>query len=144
MLCVLFNLFETLFFNCMFVCYQTCLLLNGNLLNLIKKFSFSFDHFYYFRFSFLKQKFAASNIDIVGYGSDADPRLLKAMKIFSGLGVSSGWSEYFSAKIKAGVICFQDLFHIISKIRTRLLETSSPMRIGAFKVSLGTLRVRNK
>lgn len=82
-----------------------------------------------------------------GNSSDADPRLLKAMKIYSQLGNTiddsnfQEWKPFFFAKLDNDMACLQDLFHIISKMRTRLLETSCPMRIGNFKISLTTLRV---
>lgn len=52
------------------------------------------------------------------------------------------WKDIFVTKMENNIVFFQDLFHIISKIRTRLLETSSPMNIGSHKISLATLRVR--
>lgn len=95
----------------------------------------------------MKQQCAEKNITVIGYASDADPRLLKAMKLSSSLGncpVESEfheWKDLFYADLQTDFVVFQDLFHIISKIRTRLLETSCPMKIGKFKISLATLRV---
>lgn len=69
------------------------------------------------------------------------------MKISCGLGelkhdsALTAWDGLFSAKLDVDFVCFQDLYHIISKMRTRLLETSSPMKIGKYKISLTTLRV---
>lgn len=100
------------------------------------------------RFSYIKEKCAESNIDVIGYGSDGDSKLLKAMKMSVGLGsnigndeMPDGWKELYFANLEHDYICFQDHFHIISKIRTRLLETSCPMRIGQYKISLASLRV---
>lgn len=95
----------------------------------------------------MKRRLAEANITVLGFASDADPRLLKAMKLSSGLGSQITddrfieWNNLFYGKLDVNFVCFQDLFHIISKMRTRLLETSWPMRIGHFKISLGTLRV---
>lgn len=90
-----------------------------------------------------------AKVDIIVHGnsSDGDSRLLKAMKICSQLGSIidddkfEDWKGLFFAILSNDISSLQDLFHIISKIRTRLLETSCPMRIGSYKISLATLRV---
>lgn len=99
------------------------------------------------RWSYIKTELAKQGIICHGNSSDADPRLLKAMKVFSKLGSVlednqfEKWKGLFFADITSDMFCLQDLFHIISKMRTRLLETSCPMRIGNHKISLTTLRV---
>lgn len=116
-------------------------------INLIQVSLFSLFFFKYFRWSYVKTELSKQGIIVHGNSSDADPRLLKAMKIFTNLGYVveddqfEKWKGLFFAKITNDMFCLQDLFHIISKIRTRLLETSCPMRIGNHKISLTTLRV---
>lgn len=55
--------------------------------------------------------------------------------------VESGWEDMFFASMDVKEVAFQDVCHIISKLRNKLLETFYPMKIGTKRVSLEALRV---
>lgn len=122
--------------------YFTTIVLSVNESKLIIKYTV-----FSFRWVYIKKKLSEAGINVHGYSSDGDSRLLKAMRIESHLGKKmsdptfQAWNDIFYAQIDNSVSYIQDLFHIISKIRARLLETSAPMRIGRHKISLTTLRV---
>lgn len=72
---------------------------------------------------------------------------MKAMRVASHLGENHDCTfpanmpaDIFVCSLSTICIFFQDISHIISKLRTRLLETSVPMRVGNFKISLATLK----
>lgn len=74
-------------------------------------------------------------ITIIGFSSDGDSRLLKAMRSQSMLScytvgpvveeeenlhtTPSSWQEFFAAKYVPKVLCVQDTVHIGTKLRTR-------------------------
>lgn len=88
-------------------------------------------------------------MQVLGFGSDADGRLLKSMKATIKLSMQLGkkndkWNPFFYASLNPVTICLQDHAHILSKTRARLLRTCSPMRIGDHWITLEDLRVSLK
>ena len=103
-----------------------------------------------FRWFYITNTLKTAGIECLGFSSDADGRLLKAMKIIVGLGLQNDeqiqkWqSIYFSCLLEVPFLVMQDWMHILSKLRTRLVDSSHPMCIGNFMISIGSLRVSLK
>lgn len=79
------------------------------------------------RWKFLEQKCLEAGIKILGISGDGDARILKGMKIETGLGISIKESfiisEYFnSSSLPQSIQYVQDTVHIITKLRNRLLR----------------------
>lgn len=65
--------------------------------------------------------FCRYQIDVIGFSSDGDPRLLRAMKTIT----------LFDIKpVNVNPVCVQDTVHIGTKLRNRLLNSSIVLRIG--------------
>lgn len=103
------------------------------------------------RFAFIKRNLAEKGILTYTHASDGDARLLRAMKLATGIGMppdmsddlSDFKSEWFSWKpiIMKPVsdifttIYFQDFIHVITKLRSRVLRPSSILPLGKGVVS---------
>lgn len=78
-------------------------------------------------------------IEVLGIASDGDPRLLKAMKVETKIGGTSeiNWFNAYEFKLEctdsetdSHTIYFQDVTHVITKLRNRLLKSSTIYPIG--------------
>lgn len=100
------------------------------------------------RWKYITKLLADRNIIVVGFSSDGDPRLLKAMRIFTKLGQNSNLRKNINVKIDGfhaeyfpSHICIQDTVHLAVKFKTRLFKTSITLPIGDFLVSSTHLRI---
>lgn len=77
-------------------------------------------------------------VQIIGYASDGDTRLLKAMKVKNNLSDFSVncpilWKSFFCAEYKSDYQCVQDTIHIANKLKNRLLKkTGAPIIMGKY------------
>lgn len=86
------------------------------------------------RWNHLEELLKAKGITILGYSSDGDTRLLKAMKIKNQLSDFSinrphGWKTFFFSEYCTEFPCVQDTIHIGNKLKNRLLRPT-PLIIG--------------
>lgn len=103
------------------------------------------------RWNYMKHILNEKGISVLGYSSDGDPRLLKAMRIKANLGVKdSGSFKYkdavidlpeFHANITTQEVYVQDTVHIGTKLRNRLLKFSSVLAMGNFLVACTHLKM---
>lgn len=84
--------------------------------------------FYTFiRWNYFETVLKKENIEIMGYSSDGDSRLLKAMKVKNALSDFSvncqvKWRRFFNAQFNSDYQCFQDSIHIANKLKNRFLK----------------------
>ncbi|VEN57573.1 unnamed protein product [Callosobruchus maculatus] len=94
------------------------------------------------RWEFIKVEAAKFNIRILGFSSDGDTRLLKAMRIASSLPNENSnhynW-PWFAMDMKNEEIYVQDTTHILTKLRTRLLKFGIQLPIGKYFISVNHL-----
>lgn len=71
-------------------------------------------------------------IDVIGWASDGDPRLLKAMRTKTTFGLTPDIDtiDNILSRIISGFICLQDAIHIGTKLRNRFLNYSVELKIG--------------
>lgn len=84
---------------------------------------------------FVIQELKKHNVDILGFSSDGDSRLLKAQKQFSGLGIQFQdipllFRSFYYAKIDMPLFSVQDVVHLINKLKNRIFKASFPLIIG--------------
>lgn len=68
---------------------------------------------------------------MVSHASDGDSRLMKAMKVRSGLekcAVPSPWGWWFRVDCEKGAVNIQDMVHTVNKFRNKLVR--SDLKIG--------------
>lgn len=86
------------------------------------------------RWQVTEDKLRASGIEVMGYASDGDPRLLKAMKVKNRLGVSnncpSDWKSFFFGEYAVEYPCVQDSIHVGNKLKNRFLSSEKEIKIG--------------
>jgi hypothetical protein len=91
------------------------------------------------RWKHVEQTLNNKGIEVMGYSSDGDSRLLRSMRILSGLPVSIppssnipiSWRNWFCADfLPDRPVCAQDTVHIGTKYRTRFLKKDKPLKIG--------------
>lgn len=97
------------------------------------------------RWKYIKQEAKKFGITVLGFSSDGDTRLLKAMRIVSGLGnlkedvnfdkENTGWRWYHSNDNVDEGCFFQDFIHILTKLRVRLLNSKVKLTIGNYQAS---------
>lgn len=81
------------------------------------------------RWQFIKSELAKQKISVLAVSSDSDPRYNSAMRKISKLGLSSkilGDKDWFSMGVEfsnSELYCIQDIIHIATKLRNRLLST---------------------
>lgn len=101
------------------------------------------------KWKYLESSAEKVGVKIVGYSSDGDSRLLKAMQIKSNFPVLDPESAkieteplpWFHMNINVhDIICFQDFVHILTKLRTRFLKPGVVLPIGNKKASVDHLR----
>ncbi|CAF1648724.1 unnamed protein product [Rotaria magnacalcarata] len=98
-----------------------------------------------------------SNIRILAFSTDCDPKYLRAMRLITGffaklpnipiserddareVKLPKGWSSWFYMRTRQLVFCFQDPVHLCTKMRNRLLSQSASMMIGNGEISVSIL-----
>lgn len=81
------------------------------------------------RWQFIKSELSKQNINVLAVSSDSDPRYNSAMRKISKLGQRSslfGDKDWFSMGVEFSspeLYCIQDIIHIATKLRNRLLAT---------------------
>lgn len=96
------------------------------------------------RWKYILKELATFEITVLGFSSDGDPRLLKAMRIETRLRISqvcstSNWL-WFNAIYTEN--CFvQDTIHIATKLRNRLLKPSILLPFGNKLISVNHLKI---
>lgn len=84
-----------------------------------------------------------NGIEILGFSSDGDTRLLKCMRLNSQLPVSSedkcDW-KWFAGSLNPKNICIQDTVHIGTKLRTRFIKPSILLPFGKYIISSSHLK----
>lgn len=95
------------------------------------------------RWVWMKKKAAKHGIKILGNSSDGDTRLLKAMKFKSFLpdvDVPDSWSSFFTQSLFQNEMFIQDMIHILTKLRTRFLNSSITFKMGEYVASADDIR----
>ena len=98
-----------------------------------------------------------SNVRIVAFATDCDPRYLLAMRLATGffakavnvsiqdrddalkMELPSDWSSWFFMRARQLFLCFQDPVHLCTKLRNRILSETGTMLIGKEIVSTEVL-----
>ena len=101
----------------------------------------------------LLEEASREGIRILGYSTDADPRYLSAMRFVSGffntllnnpmlnhplsmkIVIPKSWTWFFLEGHQV-VLCMQDAIHICTKLRNRLLSSSSFMLMGNYSINI--------
>lgn len=96
------------------------------------------------RWKYLNSEAMKYGIKILGFSSDGDPRLLKAMRLKMSLTNSSdeNWNWFHTTLSKGNdiqEICVQDTVHIITKLKTRLLKKDNIIVLGNFYATVTDL-----
>jgi len=92
------------------------------------------------RWTWMKEAAAKHGIEILGFSSDGDSRLLRTMmNVTFPKNVSIKWT-WFVADLDSAYLCVQDNIHIGTKLRTRLLRNSSLLPMGDHLVSVSHIR----
>ncbi|XP_046409390.1 uncharacterized protein [Neodiprion pinetum] len=89
------------------------------------------------RFQFIYEQCQQFGIRVLGFSSDGDPRLLKAMRIESQIGISNldllfgkeNWTWFNSEFCSEYFVC-QDTVHIGTKLRNRFIKNSIVLPMG--------------
>ncbi|CAF4339700.1 unnamed protein product, partial [Rotaria magnacalcarata] len=98
-----------------------------------------------------------SNVRIVAFATDCDPRYLLAMRLATGffgrinnmsicdrqdafdIDLPKSWSSWFFMGTRQLFFCFQDSIHLCTKLRNRILSKKASMLIGKEEVSIEVL-----
>jgi len=98
-----------------------------------------------------------SNVRIVAFSTDCDPRYLLAMRLATGffakymntsicnrkdtleIPLPKNWSTWFFMENRQLFFCFQDPIHLCTKLRNRILSDTSTMLIGKEEISMEIL-----
>lgn len=102
------------------------------------------------RWKFILKELATFGITVLGFSSDGDPRLLKAMRTETRLGISqmcsalhskltSNWPWFIAIYTDNGFV--QDIIHIATKLRNRLLKPSILLPFGNKLISVSHLKI---
>lgn len=92
------------------------------------------------RFCYLKKICEKKGVVIIGFSSDQDTKLFKAMKALSGLGrqpdlLPSKWKEFYYALFESEFIMVSDILHYATKTKTRETRKSYPLKMGNHIIS---------
>lgn len=101
------------------------------------------------RWDWMVKEAEKEGINILGFSSDGDPKLLKSMrvKVFSDFIAhestegNARWSEWFYGKFNTNIFFVQDHIHIAAKLRTRVLKDSIVLPMGQYIASSTFLRL---
>lgn len=92
------------------------------------------------RWNYLEAEATKFGIQILGFSSDGDTRLLKSMRIKSEFqnskdsSSSCSW-KWFHTNLSNSLSYVQDSVHIITKLRTRLLNSKISLQMGEFEAT---------
>lgn len=99
------------------------------------------------RFNFIVKILGEAGINVHGWSSDGDSRLLTTMKKICAMANNNSqqnvpeiFREFFFSNIDMTVAPIQDCLHIITKLRNNLVQTSSTLRIGKHIISIAFLQ----
>lgn len=90
----------------------------------------------YCRTKFVLNELQKYDINVLGFSSDGDTRLLKAQRFLTGLGKTNHpsvpyiFKDFFFAKMDVVIFSIQDVLHLINKLKNRMLKSSFPLVIG--------------
>lgn len=109
------------------------------------------------RWIYIYNECKCRKITVVGFSSDCDPRYLKAMRLALGffarapnielitgdsnllkINIPRTWNFFFMRSLQA-FLCMQDGVHLVTKIRNRLLSTTSTLRINGQNIKINHL-----
>ncbi|KAJ1528905.1 hypothetical protein ONE63_007274 [Megalurothrips usitatus] len=96
------------------------------------------------RWSWIVREARKYGIIILGFSSDGDEKLLKAMRLLTfpnSVTNPPQWSDWFHADLKTHTFTMQDFVHILAKFKSRLTKVSVQLPMGNFDVSIGHLRI---
>ncbi|KAE8738457.1 hypothetical protein FOCC_FOCC016064 [Frankliniella occidentalis] len=98
------------------------------------------------RWRWMLKEAAKEGISILGFSSDGDPKLLKAMRFFTFSGeddIPLKWAKFFSANwdLDLEPYCMQDAVHIGTKLRSLLLKRKRLPMGPKYAVSITHLEV---
>lgn len=87
------------------------------------------------RIFYIKDELKKQGIDVIGWSSDGDPKLLKAMTLVSKIGdpknkIPIAFKNYINADFETQIACIQDECHICNKLKNRLMVQSDPIVMG--------------
>ncbi|CAF3392878.1 unnamed protein product [Rotaria sp. Silwood2] len=103
------------------------------------------------------EKSKKSNVRIVAFATDCDPRYLLSMRLATGffakclntsicnrndvldIDLPKNWSFWFFMRNRQLFLCFQDPTHLCTKLRNRILSKKAKMLIGKEQVSIEVL-----
>lgn len=107
--------------------------------------SFTSEHVHK-RFNYVVEALAQVGINVIGWSSDGDSRLLSTMKKVADLsstesdGVREEFKTFYFSKMNAPVSPIQDPEHLKTKMRNWVIQPSSPLRIGKHIISISFLQ----
>lgn len=90
-------------------------------------------------YEFINIFFTRHNINLLGIASDADARLLSSMKFCTQPLLSSSIEEILNGGHQISYL--QDIFHLLTKLRNRLLKQYVNLPMGSSQVSVAHLKV---
>lgn len=94
------------------------------------------------RWQFMKSEAAKYGIQIMGFSSDGDPHLLKAMKIEAGFVQEIRIPHWCHIHIDKNDLYFiQDTTHVVTKLKTRVLKPNILLPMGNFVVNADHLYI---
>ncbi|CAF3392075.1 unnamed protein product [Rotaria socialis] len=114
------------------------------------------------RWIWIFEKSKQSNLRIVAFSTDCDPRYLLAMRLATGffakfvnislcdrkdvldIDLPKDWSARFFMQTRQVFFCFQDPTHLCTKLRNRMLSKKATMLIGNEVVSIEVLMKLNQ
>lgn len=89
----------------------------------------------------IKEMCENEGIEVLGWSSDGDARLLKSMKIITKFhydskhkNIPKEFREFYYGTINPKVICIQDELHICNKLKNRLFNEIKPIVMGVDKL----------
>ncbi|CAF5067777.1 unnamed protein product, partial [Rotaria magnacalcarata] len=109
------------------------------------------------RWIWMFEKSKQSNVRIVAFSTDCDPRYLLAMRLATSffakfvnislcdrkdvleIDLPKDWSAWFFMQTRQVFFCFQDPIHLCTKLRNRMLSKKATMLIGNEVVSIEVL-----
>lgn len=94
------------------------------------------------RWEIIKSEAAKFGIKILGFSSDGDPRLLKAMKNDAGFPCEPNENEWYHLSDPYSDSSFiQDQTHILTKLRTRFLKPGIKLPMGKFEATVNHMNI---
>lgn len=101
------------------------------------KLNFNFSEIFRFRF----------DINVLGFSADGDPRLLSSMRLKVNFNLNElnaeGLKKFFDCYYRSanGAVFIQDMIHIITKLRNRLLKLSIILPMRNYQISVAHIKI---